>query len=340
MPLSSSGLHAKSLQSCPTLWDPMDRSLPGSSGYRILQARILEWVAMPSSRGSFRPSDWTHISCIAGGLFTDWATREAWCSTVGVERLLRKLRLERLASTAFLSTGVSCSESASSSLHTSAAPAREAWLLVNNLSLISFTPHLLSHPEQKKCGPGFLLQLHLCGMWADVWIRMTKGESGFMNFRLWTQGREWVRPPHSWNTFRRLSDFRQWEPEAELSGPPWEASHAEERQGGPWAPGSCMPCCVGLKAAARQTPDYQGPLCLCPGYMLSLECLRPVPHPPVFWGAEALSPPWAAPAGSRGSVPGLHRALCGLLSPPNPGLLEKPAGLHLTQYTPCTDWSW
>ena len=43
---------AKSLQSCPTLWDPMDCSPPGSSVHGILQARILEWVAMPSSRGS------------------------------------------------------------------------------------------------------------------------------------------------------------------------------------------------------------------------------------------------------------------------------------------------
>ena len=44
---------AKSLQSCLTLCDPMDCSTPGSFVHRILQARILEWVAMPSSRGSF-----------------------------------------------------------------------------------------------------------------------------------------------------------------------------------------------------------------------------------------------------------------------------------------------
>ena len=45
-------LHAKSLQSCPILCDTMDCSLPGSSVHGILQTRILEWVAMPSSRGS------------------------------------------------------------------------------------------------------------------------------------------------------------------------------------------------------------------------------------------------------------------------------------------------
>ena len=40
-------------------------------------ARILEWAAMPFSRGSSQPRDWTHVSCIAGGFFTIWATREA-----------------------------------------------------------------------------------------------------------------------------------------------------------------------------------------------------------------------------------------------------------------------
>ena len=50
--VSLPGMHAKLLQSCPTLWDPMDCSLPGSSVHGILQARILEWVAMPFSRDS------------------------------------------------------------------------------------------------------------------------------------------------------------------------------------------------------------------------------------------------------------------------------------------------
>ena len=55
----SSFVRAKSLQSCPTLWDPMDCSLPGSSIHGILQARILEWVAMPSSRRSSQPTSLT-----------------------------------------------------------------------------------------------------------------------------------------------------------------------------------------------------------------------------------------------------------------------------------------
>ena len=55
----------------------MDCSLPGSSVYGILQATILEWVAISSSRGSSRPRDWTSVSCIAGRLLYHWATREA-----------------------------------------------------------------------------------------------------------------------------------------------------------------------------------------------------------------------------------------------------------------------
>ena len=52
-------------QSCPTLCDPMDCSPPGFSVHGILQARILEWVAISFSRGSSQPKDQTHISCIS-----------------------------------------------------------------------------------------------------------------------------------------------------------------------------------------------------------------------------------------------------------------------------------
>ena len=63
------------IQACLTLCDPMDpiRLLCPW----IVQARILEWVAMPSSRGSSQPRDWTQVSSIAGGFFPTWTTREA-----------------------------------------------------------------------------------------------------------------------------------------------------------------------------------------------------------------------------------------------------------------------
>ena len=65
-------------QSCSTLCDPMDCSLPDSSVHGILQAGILEWVGISFSRGPFRSRDQTQVSCISGRLFTVRATREAW----------------------------------------------------------------------------------------------------------------------------------------------------------------------------------------------------------------------------------------------------------------------
>ena len=62
---------------CLTICHRVDCSLPVSSVHGISQARILEWVAMPSSRGSSQPRDWTQVSCIAGRFFTLWARREA-----------------------------------------------------------------------------------------------------------------------------------------------------------------------------------------------------------------------------------------------------------------------
>ena len=71
-------------QSCPTLCDPMDCILPGSSLHGpgsslhgILQASVLEWVAISFSRGSSQPRDQTQVSCIPGRCFNLWATREA-----------------------------------------------------------------------------------------------------------------------------------------------------------------------------------------------------------------------------------------------------------------------
>ena len=68
----SENVKVEVIQSCPTLWDPMDWIAHG-----ILQARILEWVAFPFSRGSSQPRDRTQVSHIAGRFFTNWAMREA-----------------------------------------------------------------------------------------------------------------------------------------------------------------------------------------------------------------------------------------------------------------------
>ena len=68
--------EVKVSQSCPTLCDPMDCIV-----YGILQAKILEWVAIPFSRGSSQPRSQTQVSHLAGGFFTSWATREAHGNT-------------------------------------------------------------------------------------------------------------------------------------------------------------------------------------------------------------------------------------------------------------------
>ena len=104
MPSSASNIWVCQLLSrVLTLFDPMNWSPPVSSIHWIFQARILEWVAMPFSKGSSRPRDQTRISRIAGRLFTIWPNREAhlvftWMY-LNVEPTLLQIRLELFLST-------------------------------------------------------------------------------------------------------------------------------------------------------------------------------------------------------------------------------------------------
>ena len=75
--VSAGKREMKVAQLCPTLCDPMDRVT--WQPCQILQARILKWVAVPFSRGSFQPGDLTQVSSTAGRFFTISATREALC---------------------------------------------------------------------------------------------------------------------------------------------------------------------------------------------------------------------------------------------------------------------
>ena len=61
---------------CPTLCNPMDGSLPGSTVHGIFQASFLEWATISFSRGSSKPRDRTRVSWIADRSFTVWASRE------------------------------------------------------------------------------------------------------------------------------------------------------------------------------------------------------------------------------------------------------------------------
>ena len=73
--LSQGCIECSFAQSCPTLCDPVGCRTPISSVHGILQARILEWIAMPSSRGSSQPRDRTQVSHTAGGFFP-WRLRQ------------------------------------------------------------------------------------------------------------------------------------------------------------------------------------------------------------------------------------------------------------------------
>ena len=59
----------------------------------ILQARIVEWVAFPFSKGSSQPRDQTQVSCIAGGFFTSWATREVHFKAKESEKDVKKISI-------------------------------------------------------------------------------------------------------------------------------------------------------------------------------------------------------------------------------------------------------
>ena len=93
-------------QSCPTLCDPMDYSLPGFSVHGILQARILEWVAMPFSRGSSWHRDRTMVFLLCRQMFTLWAyqgipTQEAnpvLCAPLEQEKALQQVQVVVAAS--------------------------------------------------------------------------------------------------------------------------------------------------------------------------------------------------------------------------------------------------
>ena len=79
-------------QSCPTLCDPIDGSLPGSSVHGIFQARVLEWVAISFSREFSQPRDQTRVSHTVSRRFTVWTTREAdstkkYCGTNNLSKV-------------------------------------------------------------------------------------------------------------------------------------------------------------------------------------------------------------------------------------------------------------
>ena len=100
-------------QSCPTLCNPMDCSLPRSSLHGISQARILEWVAISFSRLSSQPRDRSWVSCIAGRFFNIWATRETLRYTDNTTVMAESEEELKSLSMKWSSSAVQCSASGS-----------------------------------------------------------------------------------------------------------------------------------------------------------------------------------------------------------------------------------
>ena len=96
-------------QSCPTLWNPLDCSSPGFSVPGILQARIVEGVAMPSSRGSFQIMDQTQVSCIScigTQILYHWATWEAPHGCICISKLIKLYTLNMYSFLSVLHTSL------------------------------------------------------------------------------------------------------------------------------------------------------------------------------------------------------------------------------------------
>ena len=83
--------EVKVAQSCLTLCDPMDYTV-----HRLLQVRILQWVAFPFSRGSSQLRDWTQVCYTAGRFFTSWATRETTITETTFGWILLELVAENI----------------------------------------------------------------------------------------------------------------------------------------------------------------------------------------------------------------------------------------------------
>ena len=132
-------------QSCPT-------SPPGSSVHGILQARILEWVAISSSRGSSQPWDWTHVSCIDRRIPCHWATGEAH----------RTCRLSNLScplshvawKPAYSVFGPQAQPLGVSVWPTSWRPDSQSWVLLPSLLISPWTSHIA--PNVRVLAPAYV----------------------------------------------------------------------------------------------------------------------------------------------------------------------------------------
>ena len=147
---------SEATQLCPTLCNPMDCSLPGSSLHGILQARVLEWVAISFSRGSSQLRDRTGVSHIPGRHFNLWATREAPETAKSITKYTncpgRDARYKRFRP---FHLDRSCTTRHQGSADVTVKELQKSWVAVLNME----TPPLLAKGSQ---GPLYLITTALC----------------------------------------------------------------------------------------------------------------------------------------------------------------------------------
>ena len=169
-------------QSHAILCDPMDCSLPSSSVCGIFQARILEWVAISSSRRSSQPRDWTHVSCILAGRFFTTEPPGKYLCDLGSVQLLSRVWLFATAWTAARQASLSITNSQS------LLKLMSSKLMMPSNHLIICCPLLLL-PSIFPSIKVFSSESVLCIRWPKYWsfsftISPSNEYSGWISFRI------------------------------------------------------------------------------------------------------------------------------------------------------------
>ena len=196
-PLGKSGkadLHgSKGRVPFSALWDPMDCSLPGFSLHGILQARVLEWVAISFSRGSSWPRDRTQVSRIPGRRFNLWATREALLSFKAKLISLHSPLSKLLTLAPRISELINKVPKVLFGCGTLGFRSWCCYLPVVWLWQVCYTS--LSIPSMLRTGRGTLKVLHQCWSWFFFWIIFREEIDGpqaeQLKYVLWTETLRW-----------------------------------------------------------------------------------------------------------------------------------------------------
>ena len=184
-------------QSCLTLCDPTDCSLPGSSVNGILQARILEWVAVPSSRGSSQPRDWTQVFHNAGRFSPRWATREVHKSNKQKRALISatkwkafiEKRVGARSSVRFSHSVIWLFATPWTAVHQASLSITTSWSLLKLMFIKLLMPSNPSQSLLSASPPAFSLSQHQ-GIFH--WVSSSHQVAKVLEFQLQHQSFQWI----------------------------------------------------------------------------------------------------------------------------------------------------